>query len=243
MTSGLMDAMSDDPNPWQRSQPDSDPWAPPHSPSGEQPPVPPRAAANPYATPPQAPPPQAPPPVFPSSASSAPYPPHPQGTYPPPSYPPPAHPQAPYAQQGGLPGPAGHQSQPQPYAPGAHPGGAGYGPAPEPPQSVNPLAGVFDFSFDSYATPVAAKVIFILAIVAFLGGWVGDVLSALQGYPAAGTSPLLTLAFGWVPALVWICLVRAGLEGVLALIRMHQQGERAVDGAGDSTDVGNSDAS
>lgn len=219
-----MDAMSDDPNPWQRSQPHPDPWAPPAPAPGDEPPAPPQAV-NPYAAPSHTPPPPSGASAYPTSAPSAPYPPHPQQ---------PGYPQATYPPQNG---PAQ-----QPYAPGAYAGGAAYGPAPTPSQRGNALGGLIDFSFATYATPAAAKAIYILAIVAFVGGWLGDVLNGLQGYPVAMASPFLTLLFGWVPALLGICLVRAGLEGVLALIRTHERAERTADDAGDSSDAGTSAA-
>lgn len=102
-------------------------------------------------------------------------------------------------------------------------------PAPRPQRAplfadTNPFAAVFDLSFRSFATPGVVKIIYALAIALGVLSWIGSVILGFS----AGSSPfveststygVLNLLFGWIPALMWILLVRVGLELALATVR------------------------
>lgn len=189
--------MSNTPNPWQPVQPDE----PSGGATAWQPPQ-----ANPYATSPQ----PAAQPFTPQYPGQQPY-----G-------------QQPYGQPYGEPNT--HQppaAQPHPYAgwpPGPPPAPAPT-PAPAPARDANPLAALFDFSFSTFATPGLVKIVYILAVVVFGGGWLLSVFGALgaDAMFGGGLSGLMALLVGWVPALLGIALTRFILEGVVALIRTHDR--------------------
>ncbi len=126
--------------------------------------------------------------------------------------------------------------QQQPWA-GQSQGSANTGPVPTwgaaPPQqqvrpSGNSLAGILDFGFTKFVTPALVKVVYVLTVVTAIGWWVFAVIGAFSfssmmgsfgGGSAAGG--ILTLLFGWIPAVLFIAMVRFTLEFYLANIRTN----------------------
>lgn len=205
-------------------------WQQPYVPYGAAP-VPPQpdpaASPQPYPT-------SGPTAAYPTSAESAPQlVADAQGTYP---------------QQGGYQGPAGYPGQPQqgPLPPtGGHPPYAAGQPYPAPPVPAKEPSGwaaLFDVSFDRTDVAVRiARTVNILAMVAFPLGWLlWSIGLGSVGFAGGGAAILARFAFGWVPALVGIGLVRLLTEGVLALVRaadrLDEIAERSAPAASGDTD-------
>lgn len=122
--------------------------------------------------------------------------------------------------------PAGHQAS---YPPPGQP--AGWPPVGQPqngPKDANPLVALFDFGFTKFATPGLVKVVYLLAVVAAVGTWLMWVIAGFTTPVGFGTRPnpalgMTALLLGWVPALLSIAFTRFVLEGVVALIRIHDR--------------------
>lgn len=194
------------------SQPQKSTWVPADKPPVPGPGLPGSAPSAPY----------------PASGPSASYPPAP-GAYPPPApgagyppapgaYPPPA--------PGGYPG-AAPAAAPYPSAGYSNaPLGQQFQPAASGPKSG--LAALFDFSFADYATPSIVKIVYVLTFVVNVLGWLGVTylmfgVGSVGSYYGSGNSMLgvLTLLFGWVPALLNVATMRLALEFYLVTLRTH----------------------
>src|SRR4051794_24735280 len=136
-----------------------------------------------------------------------------QGGQQPPPYP------SGFGQQQQPPPPAwgGYQQPGQQQQPGA------FGPPPGQPggqqgaQGNSPFAALFDFEFNSFATPAVVKILYIVGMVLiglfYIGGLIG-------GF-AQGVGPgLLALIIGGIFALFALILFRVTLEFYYALVRM-----------------------
>lgn len=216
-----MGAMADNypGNPQSQPSPEPDPWATmPRqnlTPPGDESPFA-RPAANPWQPPEpveQAEPTAVQPPVEPAQPEN-PYDTSPSGSeptsqlppYPGPT-PPPPPPPAPYAASG----------------PAWAPGSAGPG-VPQH-RDANPLVALFDFSFTKFATPGLVKIVYILQVVGAVGSWLLWLLAAFGAsrFDGGAAVGLLVLLFGWIPVLLSIAFTRFVLEGIVALIRIHDR--------------------
>lgn len=94
-----------------------------------------------------------------------------------------------------------------------------------PTRDANPISALFDFSFTKFATPGLVKIVYILQVVAAVGVWLIWLLGALAGNSFGGGPgmALVVLLFGWIPVLLSIAFTRFILEGVVALIRIHDR--------------------
>lgn len=128
----------------------------------------------------------------------------------------PAQPYAPSAPAPGTPSPG---APAQPYAP------AGYGQPTPPPyagvqsQGAGFFKALFDFSFSSYITLSFAKFIYIAFIAVSALFWLFIVVTAFTQDVTVG---FIALLFGWIPAFVYIIVIRLGLEASVALVRTAQ---------------------
>lgn len=134
----------------------------------------------------------------------------------------PPHQPSPYGDPYGQPHPP---QQPPPGGPGPY----GGGPPPPPPGPEDPPAdhgdnrvgffkALFDFSFSNYATPSVVRIIYGLAIVLGVLSWLVGAVSGV----ASGRGlimAVLVIAVGWIPLLLWISILRVGLELALASVR------------------------
>ncbi|MHA6785514.1 DUF4282 domain-containing protein [Pseudonocardia saturnea] len=131
---------------------------------------------------------------------------------------------------GQQPGGQGWQGGQPPYPPppgayGQQPP-AGWGPPPGPggPSGAPPqksfFSALFDFSFNSFATPGLIRIIYIIGTVLIVLAWLGYsvTLFSLAGV-AAGIG---TLIFGAIFALFSIALLRVSLEFYYAVVRMSE---------------------
>ena len=192
-----MDAMADNypGNPQSQPSPEPDPWAT----MPRQNLTPPPGDESPFARPAENPwqPPQ---PVEPNEPTAV------QPPYPGPT-PPPPPPPAPYAASG----------------PAWAPGSAGPG-VPQH-RDANPLMALFDFSFTKFATPGLVKIVYILQVVGAVGAWLLWLLAAFGAsrFDGGAAVGLLVLLVGWIPVLLSIAFTRFVLEGIVALIRIHDR--------------------
>lgn len=136
--------------------------------------------------------------------------------------------------------PQGQQPPPpppqQPAAGPPNPYGTPPPAAPEPPADRGDGGGgvfkaLFDFSFTNYATPSIVRIIYVLAIVFGTLAWLVAAVTMLAS--GRGTVMLvLVIALGWIPLLLWISILRVGLELALASVRTAENTRRLREGQG-----------
>lgn len=138
----------------------------------------------------------------------------------------PAYPGA-YAQ------PAGYGQQPPPpwagqgrggawsggQNPQGGPAGLGPGGAPAHAQAQSFSSALFDFGFNSFATPVVIKVLYILSLV---GIGLLYVVSLISGFLQGPLNGLIALVVGGVLALAALIYTRVGLELIFAVVRIAE---------------------
>lgn len=144
---------------------------------------------------------------------------------PPPPYQPPTGGQHPPQQApGGAPpyqAPHGHEAPPagSPYAAPA-PWQQAAGNQPGSNAGASFFQSLFDLSFSKYVTLGFAKVIYVLAMALIALSYLMFVFIGFTvDQPAVGVFALL---LGWIPALVYLVLVRVSLEFAVAMIRTAQ---------------------
>jgi hypothetical protein len=132
---------------------------------------------------------------------------------------------------GQQPGGQGWQGGQPPYPP--PPGGgygqqqpAGWGPPPGlggpsgAPAQKSFFAALFDFSFNSFATPGLIRIIYIIGTVLIVLGWLGYTVTLFS--LAGAAAGIGTLIFGAIFALFAIALLRVSLEFYYAVVRMSE---------------------
>ena len=90
-----------------------------------------------------------------------------------------------------------------------------------PPQNEAPsfFGALFDFSFNSFATPVVIKLLYILGLVGIGLGYVAVVIS---GFADSALTGLVALIGGAVVALFYVIFFRVFLEFYYAVVRMSE---------------------
>lgn len=78
---------------------------------------------------------------------------------------------------------------------------------------------LFDLTFSRFVTVSFAKLIYIIAIAIIAVGYLLVVIGSLAAEPTRGVVVLLV---GWVPALVYVIVVRVGLELAVAIVKTAQ---------------------
>jgi hypothetical protein len=148
----------------------------------------------------------------------------------------------------GSPAPGSEPSQPGTPPPGAPAGGGGSTPPPPPPSSPTPepepprqsgpgtyvtsggdaivdsstgfFPALFDFSFNNFVTPKIVRFVYVLAVIWAVVAYVLVVISAFAsnglGYG------LVVLILGPLFALIWLAIVRIGLEFGISVVRMSE---------------------
>jgi Domain of unknown function (DUF4282) len=150
-------------------------------------------------------------------------PPYPGSSYPPPGQQPAGYGQAPppWATQGpGQPGQPGGQRGSGWPAPGQHgPAGLGSG-GPSPQHDAQSFSGaLFDFGFNTFATPVVIKVLYILSLV---GIGLFYVFAVISGFSQGAVTGLIALVVGGVLALLSLIYTRVILELLYAVVRIAE---------------------
>jgi uncharacterized protein DUF4282 len=90
-----------------------------------------------------------------------------------------------------------------------------------PPQHESPsvFGALFDFGFNTYATPVVIKVLYILGLVGIGLGYVALVIS---GFADSAVTGLVSLIGGAIGALFYVIFFRVFLEFYHAVVRMSE---------------------
>lgn len=141
-------------------------------------------------------------------------------------------------QQGGWQSPGQGWQQPGAALPPTWTGQHGRPPAGRP----GFLRALFDLSFRHSVTVGFAKVIYVLAIVVAVGAWVIALFTSLSAMndpwvgAAAGWGVVGTLVLGLPLVLLWIVLVRVGLEVTVATVRTADNTARLVELGEDRAD-------
>jgi hypothetical protein len=98
-----------------------------------------------------------------------------------------------------------------------------YGQAPPPgpsqPSGKGFFGALFDFSFQHFVTPMLVKVVYILATVALVVGWLFWLVAGFTQDAAFGIG---VLVLGPVVLLIYLALVRMTLEFYLSVVRMSE---------------------
>ena len=133
---------------------------------------------------------------------------------------------APGGQQGGYgqapppwaaPGPAPQRAG---YPAGPPPGPAGLGPGgPQEPGAQGLFGALFDFNFNSFATPVVIKFLYILGLIGIAGLYV---IYVVVGFLSSAMIGLIVLVLGGIGALFGVMMLRTTLEFYYALVRMSE---------------------
>ncbi len=113
----------------------------------------------------------------------------------------------------------------QPSYGGSQPPGYGYGspqqPAPGTPANAGGLKSLFDFSFNTYATPSIIRIVYILLTVLIglgtLAFFFGGLMQLGRSSTAAGGLFMMILAP--LGGLVYLAIARISLEASVALVR------------------------
>ncbi len=162
------------------------------------------------------------PPEQPSYGSDpAPSPPSPQGPPDPTNPPSPQGPPSPQAHQGHP----GHQG-PQPVTPmqGTQGGGLNRN-IPGAAMAALPdgsgfLGALFDFSFNRFVTPMLVKLVYVLATIYAVFVYL---VVVVVGFASGGFwTGLTALILGPIGAIIWLAVVRIGLEFGISVVRMSQ---------------------
>jgi len=114
-------------------------------------------------------------------------------------------------------GPQGPGGPPPGYGGPGGPGGGIEGPGGTPPGGF--FNALFDFNFNSFATPVVIKVLYILGTIAVGLGYVGAII---YGFSVGIGTGLVALIIGALVALIYLILIRVTLEFYYAVVRMSE---------------------
>jgi hypothetical protein len=128
--------------------------------------------------------------------------------------------------------PGGYGQQPQPGwggypQPGQQPGqqAGGYGQQPTGPvggpqgRAGSPFSALFDFEFNTFATPAVVKILYIVGMVLLGLIYVGALIGGFTQGVGIG---LVVLVVGAVGVLFYLILFRVTLEFFYALVRMSE---------------------
>lgn len=125
---------------------------------------------------------------------------------------------------------AGYAQQNDPYAQQQQPYAQAYA---QPAQQFNPAAiqaegtsffqGLLDFTFTKYITPSVVRIVYMLLVIVAGLFWIFAVFTGFSTSAGAGISALL---LGPVILILYIALIRVGLETSIALIRVAEASAR-----------------
>jgi hypothetical protein len=82
---------------------------------------------------------------------------------------------------------------------------------------------LFDFSFNSFVTPKIVRFVYVLAAI-----WAAlmYVIVVISAFTQSVTSGILALVFGPIVAIIWLAVVRIGLEFAISIVRMSEDVHR-----------------
>lgn len=82
------------------------------------------------------------------------------------------------------------------------------------------LRSLFDFSFNTFATPKIVRIVYIVITIVIALAWVGTLISMLANGEWFGF--FIVLIFGALVALVYLALARMTLEFYYSVVRMSE---------------------
>ena len=81
------------------------------------------------------------------------------------------------------------------------------------------FGALFDFKFEHFITPIIVKVVYILALVGLVIGWL---VFLAVGFAQDATSGVIVLVLGPIALVLYLAFIRMTLEFYLAIVRMSQ---------------------
>jgi hypothetical protein len=113
-------------------------------------------------------------------------------------------------------------NQPPPNQPPNQPPPAGGGPYGGPPAG-QPKKGffgaLFDFSFEHFITPMIVKIVYVLAFIALVIGWL---VLLVGGFAQSASAGVFFLILGPIVLVLYLAFIRMTLEFYLAIVRMSE---------------------
>lgn len=108
-----------------------------------------------------------------------------------------------------------------PYPPEqSYPAPPPYGGGESSPRKPGFFGALFDFRFEHFVTPTIVRVVYVVATVVLVLGWlVFTVVSFAQNGAGGG---LAVLVLGALGVLIYLCLIRMTFEFYLALVRLSE---------------------
>jgi hypothetical protein len=88
------------------------------------------------------------------------------------------------------------------------------------PAPAGAFGALFDFSFNSFATPGLIRLMYIVGTVLIGLGWLGFTVAAF--FSQGAVTGILTLLIGAVVALFYLAFLRVLLEFYYAVVRMSE---------------------
>jgi len=85
------------------------------------------------------------------------------------------------------------------------------------------FAALFDFSFDTFVTPMLVKALYVIVTVALFLAWI---IAIVIGFTEGAGAGLLALIGGAVAVIIYLALIRMSLELYYAVIRMSEDVHR-----------------
>ena len=142
--------------------------------------------------------------------------------------------QQPQQQPPSYPGGFGQQQPPPAWGGYPQPGQpGGFGAPPGPPvggpqgQASSPFAALFDFEFNTFATPAVVKILYIVGMVLLGLLYIGILISGFAQGVGLG---LVSLIGGGVAVLFYLIFFRVTLEFFYAVVRMSEDIHKRKDG-------------
>ncbi len=108
-------------------------------------------------------------------------------------------------------------NQPPPNQP---PPPAGYGgPVPSGQPRKGFFGALFDFGFEHFITPIIVKIVYVLALVGLVLGWL---VFLAAGFSQDAGYGITVLILGPIAVILYLAFIRMTLEFYLAIVRMSQ---------------------
>ncbi len=93
---------------------------------------------------------------------------------------------------------------------------------PQPPSASDAkgfFGALFDFSFSHFITPIIVKVVYVLATIALVLGWL---VFLIAGFSQSVGLGVVVLILGPIAVIIYLAFIRMTLEFYLAIVRMSE---------------------
>ena len=81
------------------------------------------------------------------------------------------------------------------------------------------FGALFDFGFEHFITPIIVKIVYVLALVGLVLGWL---IFLVTGFAQDAAYGVVVLILGPVVVILYLAFIRITLEFYLAIVRMSQ---------------------